>query len=49
MATEVVYCACCGGEPDDKNLIEYQEHCYQCAWRYHDEKFATGERQWPPK
>ena len=33
-----IYCACCGGKPDDENLGSYEDHCNACEWRYHGKK-----------
>jgi hypothetical protein len=46
--TNEVYCACCGGKPDDSNLGNYDEHCYSCEWRYHETKKENSnpEEEW---
>lgn len=33
-----IFCGCCGGKPDDKNLGNYEQHCATCEWRYHKNK-----------
>lgn len=34
---EDIFCACCGGKPDDSKITgNFDDHCSSCERRYHN-------------